>query len=331
MDSNNNIMIFLIILSFYYYFVVCRLFIALLFWEDKRCVMLSNTFLLDDMSELISVLVVTYNSEGTIIETLDSIINQTYNNIEIIISDDASKDRTIELVKQWRKVNNYNLMKIISAKSNKGVTKNVNRGLKYCSGNLIKIIAGDDTLRKDAIELYYHAYGECGRKKIVLSKVKPFGDVSGQDLAFFERTYKVAMMSPQQQYLYNLKANYVIAPAVGLLNKEMIISNGGFDNRFPAIEDYPFYLKLLKKGYSFCLLDEELVNYRISSKSASRGQSIIYLKSVSEFYFKERFLEQLKNRMFFPMIKQIIYYSSIFIRVLVKLGKYSCCFKVGFI
>ena len=52
-------------------------------------------------NELISVVVVTYNSEKTVIETLDSIASQTYKNIELIVSDDYSKDDTVKRMKLW--------------------------------------------------------------------------------------------------------------------------------------------------------------------------------------------------------------------------------------
>ena len=57
------------------------------------------------MNDLVSVIVVSYNSEKTIIETLDSILMQTYKNIEIVVSDDKSSDRTISIVKEWMQKN----------------------------------------------------------------------------------------------------------------------------------------------------------------------------------------------------------------------------------
>ena len=73
--------------------------------------------------ELVSVVVVTYNSALTIVETLESVKNQSYQNIELIITDDASKDNTLKLCKDWldQNGNRFPLFRIIESEKNTGV------------------------------------------------------------------------------------------------------------------------------------------------------------------------------------------------------------------
>ena len=95
-----------------------------------------------------------YNSASTIIETLDSIKNQTYSNLELIISDDFSSDNSIKICEEWIKVNAdrfYNL-RLITVTENTGIPANANRCIKASQANWVKFIAGDDTLKIDCIQ-----------------------------------------------------------------------------------------------------------------------------------------------------------------------------------
>ena len=66
------------------------------------------------ISGLVSVVITNYNHEEYIVECLDSIKNQTYKNIEIIIIDDASTDNSVEVINNWIEINKYTLQKKIS-------------------------------------------------------------------------------------------------------------------------------------------------------------------------------------------------------------------------
>ena len=105
---------------------------------------------------LVSVVVITYNSARTVLDTLDSIANQTYQNIELIISDDCSQDDTVSVVNTWveENKNRFISVKILTVEKNTGLVKNCNRGRKAAKGEWIKGIAGDDMLMPDAIEEY---------------------------------------------------------------------------------------------------------------------------------------------------------------------------------
>jgi glycosyltransferase involved in cell wall biosynthesis len=105
---------------------------------------------------LISVLLITYNSADHLIEALESVKNQTYPHLELIISDDCSSDNTIEVCEQWLSQNKsrfYNT-KIVQTKKNTGVSGNLNRGIKNSTGKWIKPLAGDDYMYPHCIERF---------------------------------------------------------------------------------------------------------------------------------------------------------------------------------
>lgn len=99
---------------------------------------------------LISVIMATYNGEKYLLEQLNSIVKQTYKNTEIIISDDASTDSTVEIIKQFSKVHN-NVSFYINEK-NIGVNKNFEHGFLKAKGDFIAIADQDDIWLPEKIE-----------------------------------------------------------------------------------------------------------------------------------------------------------------------------------
>ena len=91
------------------------------------------------MKDKISVMVVTYNSEYTIEETLNSVLLQSYGaeNIELIITDDCSKDNTVSIIKKWSVYNKNKFYRVVLIENsvNKGVSENCNIGWKACTSN----------------------------------------------------------------------------------------------------------------------------------------------------------------------------------------------------
>lgn len=90
----------------------------------------------------ISIITVTYNSEKTLKDTLDSVLKQTYTNYEHIIVDGLSKDNTIQIIKEYEPKYNGKL-KYISEKDS-GLYDAMNKGIKMATGNIIGILNSDD-------------------------------------------------------------------------------------------------------------------------------------------------------------------------------------------
>lgn len=104
------------------------------------------------MSDLISVIVPVYNVEKYLSRCLESIINQTYKNIEVVCIDDGSPDKSINILKQYEKKDKR--IKIIR-QENKGLSGARNTGIKKSNGEYIFFVDSDDWLPKNAIELLY--------------------------------------------------------------------------------------------------------------------------------------------------------------------------------
>lgn len=220
---------------------------------------------------LVSCTVLSYNSASTVIETLDSIKAQTYRNIELIISDDCSKDNTVELCLNWIDVNRDRFVRteLITIEHNTGVSANGNRALAACNGKWQKGIAADDILLPNCIADFMAFVAQNPEAQWVSSYVRRYKEnfeeknlIKNMDvplLAFFNAT-----VDKQLQIIS--RRNIIYAPSL-FFNVAMKRELGGYDNKYVA-EDYPFYIKALECGYRCYFMPKETVGYRIHQSTA---------------------------------------------------------------
>lgn len=250
--------------------------------------------------ELISVVVICYNAETTIIETLESVKNQTYSNIELVISDDCSKDSTVAIAKEWIEKNKkrFSDVKLLQNSKNEGVAANCNRGFGAAKGKYIQDVAGDDRLHKEAVEEKYF-FAKENNVPIVLCRVKPFGKNNVQVHVmkqYFAEVYSILQMSKREQLHKNLMRNYIPGAVCNFFNKELFENMGGYNTRYAMLEDWPFTLKLLQNNIPLLLLNRELYEYRVSPTSLSnRTSNPLLLKSCRKLIFNENIRLLVKN------------------------------------
>lgn len=256
---------------------------------------------------MISVIVITYNSEKTLIETLESIYRQTYEEIELIITDDGSKDQTVNISKAWIKEKGKRFVGTQILESvNTGVAKNCNRGINASKGEFIQIIAGDDILYPEAIEKKYNCAKE-NNLKIVFCKVRPFGnniENVNKMIKFCEQGYKIIEEGYQAQKNAILNDNYIAGPSGGFYSSAYIKSIHGYDERYPMMEDYPFIYHYIYAGNTIYMLDEILADYRISDGSLCMKKGSPMGLSHAKFFFQERMIQMLREGKFGLVIKQ---------------------------
>lgn len=239
---------------------------------------------------LVSVAVITYNSSKTIVETLDSIANQTYPNLELIVSDDCSTDNTVEICRGWIEAHKdrFSRTELLTVEKNTGVSANMNRGEKACQGEWVKPIAGDDVLLSDCIESYIGFVRSRSDAICVFANVEVFGGdeetrkVVEECYATEEEFFK---MSIEEQYDYLTLVGNHIPAATTFFNKEKVAKLGvDNDERIPFIEDKPRWINLLRAGVRFDYLNKKTVKYRLSDNSLWRHTPEKFIKSQALVY-----------------------------------------------
>ncbi|EKB49153.1 glycosyltransferase [Cecembia lonarensis] len=234
-----------------------------------------------DKNPLVSIIVITYNSAKFVLETLESAKAQTYQNIELIISDDCSSDNTIEICKEWLKENKDRFVntELITVGKNTGIPANCNRGVKASKGEWIKLIAGDDLIDETLVSEYLKKIsilGDnfilCSNYRIIDESSRKIGAVNLKKTKFFHQ-----LKNSEEQFQMALRISGTIPPLTAFYSREMYDTVGGFDERFKLLEDYPFFLKLNQKGFYAILIEKELASYRKSSTSVTAaGENRIF-------------------------------------------------------
>ena len=233
------------------------------------------------MNSLVSVVVVTYNSSRFVIETLDSIAKQSWTEVELIITDDCSKDDTVNVCKSWIKDNKSHFKRsiVVESKVNTGVSANANRGLKEATGEWLCIPAGDDTLKKDCIKDNMKWVSSKPDIKVLFSLIDLYEETFEEknflkripNDPFIPTSIVVPGRSVESQYRMLLITDRVHYTPSLFIHRETILSVGGFDERFKLLEDYPLWLNLTRNGHKLNFMDKATVNYRKHSQAINNN------------------------------------------------------------
>lgn len=222
---------------------------------------------------LVSVPVITYNSSKYVLETLESIKAQTYQNIELIVSDDCSTDNTVEICRKWIEENKERFVRteLITSDVNTGVSANGNRGRNACRGEWIKSIAGDDLLMPNCIDEYINYIRENNEAIAIFSKVIFFGENINVDSYenFFDYSFFDLNNQEEKKWLYTKALIPIPAPTLFYNRNKFEKYDIYNDERIPLLEDQPKWAQLIEKEIKFHFINKQLIKYRVSESSLS--------------------------------------------------------------
>ncbi len=277
---------------------------------------------------LVSIVVITYNSEKYVLETLESAKAQTYRNLELIISDDCSTDGTAEVCRNWLENNQHFFInsKLIKASKNTGIPSNVNRGVNAARGKWIKLIAGDDILLDNCISDNIDYVKDNHNINFLFSKPIYINEnsntITSNDSKKIRDNDPFYRLSAKKQYLHLLTKNHPINPPTLFYKKKIVDDLGGFDENF-VNEDFPLYLKITKAGNKLYFKSKETIKYRIHSSSIS--QKIKGDKAISDWNLKKlkfTVIPQINKYLFLkhPLIVIDIYNKLLFYKLVILFG-----------
>ncbi|MEL4014802.1 glycosyltransferase family 2 protein [Dryocola clanedunensis] len=242
--------------------------------------------------DLVSIIIVTYNSSEYVIDTLESCLNQTYVPIEIIISDDGSTDNTLELCHAWKKniATNKNI-NIITSNERRGIPANCNRGANAANGQWLKFLGADDILKLDAIQNLINATD--ANTDLVFSKFETFGEnIRHSEIFPYSFTWNLIKSAEncwdkKREWLFLLGFSNV-APGA-FIRSSAFHALGGYDESYYLLEDLPLWYKLFSENYKVKHCESITVCYRIHLKQAtSFGISPLLKKDLLKFTSEKR-------------------------------------------
>jgi alpha-1,3-rhamnosyltransferase len=190
-----------------------------------------------DRNPLVTVVIPSYNHQSYVSQSIKSVLNQTYKNIELIVIDDGSEDKSVKYIKKLAIANKFKFI----ARKNKGLAATLNEGIRLAKGEYICFLASDDYFLLNRIE---HALLEINGSANKIIAVCSDGFVINNEN---KKTMLFSDLYPRPK-IGNIYDNLIIGnwiPAMGMTYKTKLLKKFMFDERF-RIEDYTLYLRVFK-------------------------------------------------------------------------------------
>lgn len=266
----------------------------------------------ENINKLVSIVIPCYNHELYIEDCIKSVIEQTYENIELIIIDDGSKDRSVDRIEQLVEKCRERFVRFeFRSRSNRGLSATLNEALEWCEGEYFSCIASDDMLlpNKTFVQVRFleeHKDIVAAFSGVILidEQNKELGSYKGSDKA------------------YNFKDiithNYILPAPTQMLRLKLIETIGGYKPNL-IIEDWYIWLKISQYGEIYSL-PQILCKYRRHSKNTSNNVDKMYKGRVEVLeYFKDseyyemslKEIEWLKSYESFICNRNILSYTTL--------------------
>ncbi|MFT3918502.1 glycosyltransferase family 2 protein [Cloacibacterium sp.] len=233
--------------------------------------------------KLLSVIMSVYNGEKHLVQAIESILNQTYQNFEFIIIDDCSTDNSLDILEEYAKKDSR--IKIIKKEKNlgiKGFIENLNLGISIAEGKYIARMDADDISLPERFQ---------------------------KQVDFLEKNPEIILVGAQLNFIN--EQNEITGEAIGALEHRDIVKritskiplfhpvimfrkdqNIQYREKFLYCEDYDLYLNLITQGKKLANINEKLLNYRVLKTSISRkGDNFVKKLMVEKalYFYKLRY------------------------------------------
>lgn len=205
---------------------------------------------------MISVIISTYNRKALLQRAIDSVLNQSYQQFELIIIDDCSSDGTERMVKDLSD-SRIRYYKTFKNSGHDGLPKNV--GIMNAKGDFIAFLDDDDHYRKDALKILHTYINHSGADVV-------YGDYTIDGKPGWSIDFSAAALAHQ---------NFISMPTV-MIRKEKLLAVGGFDQDVPKFKDWNLWLRLQKNGCRFLHIPIIVLDVSIQKESVTNKFEVKY-------------------------------------------------------
>ena len=242
--------------------------------------------------DLVSIITPSYNSENFISETINSILNQTYKNWELLITDDCSTDTTLDIIKSYQNIDNR--IKLFNLVSNEGAGVARNNSIQYAKGRYIAFCDSDDQWKPDKLEKQVHFIEQ---NNLVFT-------YSSYDVIDESGNFIKSIKAPKKITLKKILSNNYIGCLTAIYDSEAIGKQ-----YMPVIrkrQDWVLWINILKVIKNTKGLDDSLAIYRDRKNSISSNK-IQMIKYNWKVYYEVLGFNKFKSVLL--MLNFIIHYA----------------------
>lgn len=230
---------------------------------------------MSDSLPLVSILISSYQQRDFLEKAIESALNQSYPNIEIIIGDDASSDGSVELIRSFSKKFSKKIMGLYHPQ-NIGVINNYNSLLSASSGKYVMRLDGDDLLLPENVS-----------RQVKLLEANPhiIGCYHNLELFYSDSNETICLFidkkRPARKGTFTNVIKYgCFFPGAFTMIRNKSIPSQGYDRRAKSVSDYLFMVNILRKGGEVIYLNEVLGRYRIHGGNLTKSKQRLIIHTI---------------------------------------------------
>jgi glycosyltransferase involved in cell wall biosynthesis len=242
---------------------------------------------------LVSIITPSFNQSSFLGETINSVINQNYKNIEYIIIDGGSTDNSIEIIKKYEKNLAYWVSEI-----DKGQSDAINKGFKKVSGDLICWVNSDDVLYPEFVSKRVDQFEKNNNISMIYGDVDQGWDIQN----------KVIRKGAQQTWSEMITTGIVKIPQMSAIwKKEIFNTLGGLDINLNVLLDWEYFIRIAEK-YEILYYPGSVAFFRQHKDAKSVNLNVHWAEEMVRYYEKHVFNSHDKKDLNYPYIRQNIYF-----------------------
>ena len=217
---------------------------------------------------LISVLLSVYNDDKNIKKSIDSILSQSYKNIELLVIDDCSSDKTFEIINEITD----SRIRIFRNKKNQGLTKSLNTLIKVSKGQILARQDSDDISLPNRLELQYN---ELQKSQLDACTTRAYVKDSKRSIPRFSHLLPLRIVKKYKNPFIH---------GTLMVRKNAILDVGMYDESMKYAQDYKLFLELLEKNYKIKILYKKLyiLNMKNNISSLKKKEQRSYFRKIQQ-------------------------------------------------
>ncbi len=214
----------------------------------------------------VSIIIPVYNVEQYLRQCLDSVCNQTFKDIEIIIINDCSPDNSLQIIKEYQQKDDRIIL--VDLKQNGGLSNARNEGANIAKGKYLAFLDSDDWVTENYIEVLYNAI-EKYKTNIAIAKIIKYDNKSKtfirnkKNMRFYNKPLRTS--SDKKNILLSMPITMVAAL---MLEKKFVIENNIVFEKVKQAEDLIYFITLFSHNSSFVYIKDQIFFYRINRENS---------------------------------------------------------------